>query len=92
MKTYTIEKVPYKTSIHSLASEHYDRVIKFKGNTQYAIVEADYYGGKGYVTFVTQDACVKYARKLSKNLSYEIIDVDGNKYTAYWDELILIRK
>ena len=80
MKKYTIEpKVSNTGSIHDIAGQC-DRVIKFPVNGKYAVVLAAYYGGKGYTTHKTEYSVVKKTKEL-KGYSYEIIDVDGNKYS-----------
>ena len=82
MKTYTIEKKMSGTgTIHDIASDLHDRVIKFRGQAKYAVVLASYYGGRGYSTHATEESAVAAARKV-KNYSYTIIDADGAEYVA----------
>jgi len=91
MKTYTIEQKMSNTgTIHDIASQHYDRIVRFRGDEQYAVVEAAYYtersGGKGYTTHITPEAAAKQSRKLSKRgYSHTIIDSDGNVYSIRQD-------
>jgi len=88
MKTYTIKaKMSNTGTIHDIASDMHDRVINFRGDTQYAVVLAAYYGGKGYTTHVSEGAAAKKALSL-KGYSYEIIGTKGKQYTAYNDQLI----
>ncbi len=49
MKTYTIPIIN-ENNIHSIHSNLSERIIKFKKECQYAVVLANYYGGKGYTT------------------------------------------
>lgn len=75
--------IPQKQSntgtIHDIASQHYDREIKFPKGAQYAIVLASYYGGKGYTTHVTEQATIQANRRQSE-FSRQIIGVDGWMY------------
>lgn len=88
MKTYTIpQKMSGTGTIHDIASQHYDREIKFRKGCEYAVVLASYYGDT-YKTFKSEKACARYARKM-KDYSYQIIDAEGNRYDAYGDELYL---
>lgn len=88
MKTYTIPaRISGTGSIHSIASEFYDREIKLRKDCKYAVVLASYYGDT-YKTFKSEKACARYARKM-KDYSYQIIDAEGNRYDAYGDELYL---
>ncbi len=67
-------------SIHDLASQHYDRELKFPAGTEYAVITASYYGGKGYTTHKTAQAAIIASRRMS-DYSHAIIDSDGNQYT-----------
>lgn len=69
-------------SIHDIASQHYDREIKFPKGAKYAVVLSSYYGGKGYTTHATEQATIQ-ADKRQKEYSREIIGIDG--YTYYPD-------
>jgi hypothetical protein len=86
MKTYTIpQKMSGTGTIHDIASQHYDRVIRFRGPTCYAVVEAAYYtergGGPGYTTHATEEAAARQSRKLSEQgYSHMIIDTEGRGY------------
>jgi hypothetical protein len=83
--------IPQKMSgtgtIHDIASQHYDREIKFPKGAKYAVVLASYYGGKGYTTHATEEATIQ-ADKRQSEYSREIIGVDGwtyqvNKFNSY---------
>jgi hypothetical protein len=89
--------IPQKSSgtgtIHDIASQHCDRVIKFPQGAQFAVVLADYYGGKGYTTHRTEEATIK-ADKRQADYSRQIIGVDGWIYEvdmsgSYSGELVL---
>lgn len=75
--------IPQKMSgtgmIHDIASEHYDREIKFPKGAKYAVVLASYYGGKGYTTHTTEQATIQADRRQSE-YSRQIIGVDGHSY------------
>lgn len=88
MKTYTIEQRMSGTgSIHSLASDLFDRDIRFPEGHQYAVVLAAYYGGKGYTTHKTAAAACKASEKV-RDYSHQIIDADGTRYSNYYGELV----
>lgn len=88
MKTYTIPaKMSGTGSIHDIASQHYDREIKFRKGCEYAIVWASYYGDT-YKTFKSAEACAKAARKIDD--SFVIIDSDGNRYVSNYDDLVRV--
>lgn len=74
-------------SIHDLASPHYDREIEMPKNAEYAVVLADYYGGRGYTTHETWEAALEKSCK-KHEFSHAILDKDG--YTVephgYYDE------
>ena len=61
---HTTHTIPAKMagtgSIHDIASEHGDRVIRFAPGCIYAVVCASYYGGKGYTTHATAPAAVAH--------------------------------
>jgi hypothetical protein len=85
-----IRTIPQKRSgsgtIHDIASEHHDRVIKFGPNCIYAVVLASYYGGKGYTTHQTEAAAIRASKRQSE-YSHEIIDVEGRPYQVFDGEL-----
>jgi len=83
MKVYTIEqKMSGTGNIHDLASEHYDREIKFRKGTKYAVVLAAYYGNH-YTTHKTKDAAADMSNAQTKQgYSHVVIDTDGNTYTS----------
>ncbi len=88
MQSYIIkQKMSNSGSIHDIASNMYDREIKFNGDTQYAVVLASYYGGKGYTTHCTQESACRMAHK-RRGYSYEIIDTNGRMYVACNDQLV----
>lgn len=82
--------IPQKMSgtgtIHDIASQHYDREIKFPKGAQYAVVLASYYGGKGYTTHASESATIQADRR-QKEFSRQIIGVDGYMYEADYDKL-----
>jgi hypothetical protein len=77
---YVIEQKMSNTgSIHDIASDMFDREVKFNAGCKYAVVSAAYYGGKGYTTHRTEDAAINQSRKLKTNdHSHAIIDTEGN--------------
>lgn len=80
MKTYTIpQRMSGTSSIHDLASQHFDREIKFPTGAKYAVVLASYYGGKGYTTHRTEEAAIR-ADRANSDYSRQIIDRDGTAY------------
>lgn len=66
-------------SIHDIASQHFDREIKFPKGAKYAIVLASYYGGRGYTTHQSEAATIQADRRNSE-YSRQIIGVDGWLY------------
>lgn len=87
MRTVTIKsKMSNSGSIYDLASEHYDRVIKFRSPTRYAVVKAAYYGGRGYTTHATEEAAATESHR-RRDYSHVIIDCMGNKYTQEYGRL-----
>lgn len=86
------QKMSGTGSIHDIASQHYDREIKFPKGTKFAVVLADYYGGKGYTTHASESATIQ-ADKRQSEFSREIIGVDGWSYyvdmsSSYDGELV----
>jgi hypothetical protein len=94
MATYIIPQKPSNTgSIHDIASQHFDREIKFAPGCKYAVVLASYYGGKGYSTHKTAEAAIA-ASKSNREYSHQIIDTEGKEYVVkpgWTDSLILAR-
>jgi|GEM_PF-968454 len=85
MTTLILDQKPM-ASIHSIHSKDCEREIKFAAGCIYAVVLADYYGGKGYTTHMSERAAAKMAHKLDKEgYSYTIIDTDGKKYFKDYD-------
>lgn len=79
MKTYTIEqKMSNSGSIHDIANDMYDREIRFREGTEFAVVLASYYGDC-YTTHETEAATIKEAHR-QHGYSLSIIDSDGNGY------------
>lgn len=77
MRKYIIaQKMDGTGSIHDLASDQYDRVIKFRAGCYYAVVLASYYGGRGYTTHKTLAAAMRASGKL-KDYSRVIINDMG---------------
>lgn len=75
--------IPQKMSgtgtIHDIASQHYDREIKFPKGAKFAVVLASYYGGKGYTTHASEEATIQADRR-QREFSGQIIGVDGWLY------------
>ncbi|MBF0108712.1 MAG: hypothetical protein HQL76_06015 [Magnetococcales bacterium] len=90
MSVYVIEqKMSGTGSIHDIASDMFDREIVFASGCKYAVVEASYYGGKGYTTHRTAVAAIAASRK-NQN-SHVIIDNDGVEYTINDSRLVPYR-
>jgi hypothetical protein len=91
MRTYTIQqKQSNSGSIHDIASDQFDRDIKFSSVTQYAVVLSSYYGGKGYTVHKTEDAAIRKSRQV-KDYSHQIIDADGRRYdTPDGEKLVMV--
>ncbi len=92
--TLTIEQKQSGTgSYHEIASELFDREIVFGKDCIFAVVNAAYYGGKGYTTHKTKEAAIK-AYKRNGDTSCKIIDRDGDEYTieplGYADTLVIV--
>lgn len=82
MKTYTIkQKMSNSGSIHDIASDQFDREIRFPDGCEYAVVLAAYYavGDKGYTTHRTAEAAIRRSKQISE-CSHKIIDGYGNEY------------
>lgn len=60
-------------SIRDLASDHYDRVIKFRKDCLFAVVEAAHFGG--YTTHRSAEAAI--SASIKSDCSHAIIDRDG---------------
>lgn len=88
MTTYTISQKGDAGSIHDIASALYDREIDFPKNHIYAVVLADYYGGKGYTTHRTAAAAIAKSREMS-NYSHAIINLDGTHLEAISDDTLV---
>ena len=87
MKTFIIpQKMSNTGSIHDIASDLYDREIKFPAGSRYAVVLASYYGGKGYTTHRTADGAIYKCKQLK--CSRSIIDLNGTEYCIFGDKLM----
>lgn len=85
MKIVTIPKKMSGTgSIRDLASQHYNREIRFPKGAKYAVVLASYYGGRGYTTHRSESATIQ-ADKRNSEFSRRIIGVDGYYYEVDYD-------
>lgn len=80
----TILTIPQKMSntgsIHDIASDQYDRDIRFRSGEIFALVIAAYYGGKGYSTYKSEAAAVRASRKCE--FSHQVIDPHGQVYNV----------
>ena len=82
MHTHTITQKPSGTgSIHDIASDLHDRVIRFRAGEQIAVVLAAYYGGRGYSTHRTEEAAIAASRR-NRAYSHQIIDRYGNELVS----------
>ena len=87
MTTFTIpQKTSNSGSIHDIASDMFDREIKFAPGCKFAVVLSSYYGGKGYTTHKTEEATIAASRR-NRDYSHQIIDTDGNRYDVNYDRL-----
>ena len=78
--TYTIPaKMSNSGSIHDIASDMSDRVIRFGAGCKYAVVLASYYGGRGYTTHRSDLGAIA-ASKANRDYSHIIIDQSGCEY------------
>jgi hypothetical protein len=83
------QKVSGTGTIHDIASQHYDREIKFPKGHLFAVVLASYYGGKGYTTHASETAAIQADRR-NREFSRQIVGADGYIYdikNSYYDEL-----
>jgi len=86
MKKLTIKpKMSNSGTIYDLASDRGDRVVKFRNPTRYAVVDASYYGGKGYTTHVTPEAAATESQRRER--SHKVLDCYGNLYVASFGDL-----
>ena len=80
MKTYTIpQKMSGTGTIHDLASDMSDRVVKFAPGCRYAVVLSSYYGGRGYTTHKTAAAAAARSRRMRAWI-HDVIDDSGHRY------------
>ena len=90
MKTYTIPKKMSGTgTIYDIASCIVDRDIVFPSGCRYAIVDAAYYGGKGYTVHRTESGVIAAVERLG-NYAYQIIDSTGRRYEVEYDQLVTV--
>ena len=88
MITYTIKSNGgHQKSIHDISGAC-DRIIKFPKNAKFAIVLADFYGGKGYTTHKTEHATMAMAKKM-QDYSFVIMDSNGDQYDDYYGERLI---
>ena len=90
--TYTIPaKMSNTGSIHDIATDTGDRVIRFGAGCKYAVIRASYYGGRGYTTH-RSDAAAIAASKAQREYSHIIINQRGAQVEPYWHkgDLILV--
>lgn len=73
------QKMSNTGSIHDIASEHFDREIKFPKGAMYAVVLASYYSGNSYSTHASASATIQADRR-NREYSRQIIGVDGWPY------------
>lgn len=73
------QKVGGTGSIHDIASDQYDREVKIPKGSQFAVVLAAYYGGKGYTTHKTESATIQADRR-QREFSRQILGADGWTY------------
>lgn len=84
MKIYTIpQKMINSGSIHDIASDMFDREIRFPKGSLYAVVDASYYGGKGYTTHRTAQAAAK--KSAASGCAGCIIDTEGTVYDVRYE-------
>lgn len=88
----TIYTIPQKQSgtgtIHDIASDMYDRDIRFPKGCIFAVVLASYYGGKGYTTHKSVAATIAASKR--EKSSHSIIDARGKEYYVNYNKLYAI--
>lgn len=78
MRIVIPQKMSNTGSIHDLANQHHERLIKGRG--KYAVVLAAFYGGRGYTTHATEGSAIRQAKKLRKQgYSLQILDSEGRR-------------
>jgi len=78
------QKMSGTGNIHDIASDMFDRVIKFREGTKYAVILASYYGGDGYTTHKTAEAAARKSKQL-EDYSHVIMDLQGTEYVVDWN-------
>ena len=81
-----VQKMSGTGSIHDIASDLYDRDIKFPKGAKYAVVLSSFYGGKGYTTHKSMEAAIAQSHKL-QDYSHSVIDSVGSRYAVNQDFL-----
>jgi hypothetical protein len=87
MKVYTIKQKSTGTgTIYDIASDQFDRKIKFRSGTRYAVVLAAYYGCNLYTTHKTEDSAITQSKKTSD--AHIVMDSEGTIYLVDGDSLV----
>jgi len=87
MKTLELkQKMANTGSIHDIAFPDFHRQIKFREGTLFAVINAAYYGGKGYTTHKTEAATAVASNRNS--CTHQIIDFNGVLFTACGARLV----
>ena len=86
MKRVTIQQ-DQNSNIYAIASSLCDRIIEFRGQTKYALVQPAYLGLDNYTTSCSVESILK---KAQKNEYGTIIDSDGNCYANLGDDIELL--
>jgi hypothetical protein len=89
MHIFTIPQKPTNTGhIHDLASDQFDREIKFPANARYAVVCSSFYGGNIYSTHKTLAATIKASKK--QPMQHLIMNNQGHLYSVCGNCLLRI--
>lgn len=96
MKTVIIKKKMSNTgTIYDLESDQYDREIKFRKGTKYAVVFPAYFGHNLYKIFESEEAAIKHATREQRDGYYpSIIDDEGNTYSIednYYEPKLVLK-
>lgn len=78
-------KMSNSGSIHDIAEQDKDRLIRFAQGCKYAVVDASHYGGKGYTTHRTEATAIAASERNTN--SHQIIDALGACYDVSYDRL-----
>lgn len=79
-KVIILQKQSNSGSIHDIASDLYDREIRFPKGKKFAVVLASYYGDY-YTVHATEQAAIQASRRKNE-YSRQIIGVDGWPYVV----------